>query len=78
MAKCKNCGKQIIWITLPNGRSHPFNLEEVAIVEDEKQKTKVLFTSDGTIGSGYQTGESNESVAWEYGRMSHMATCTGK
>ncbi len=35
MAKCKGCGKEIVWITTISGKSMPCDAEKTTIITDE-------------------------------------------
>ena len=72
MARCKKCGKEIIWIKTPSGRSMPCDPEEVVYWKDSKGKGRVV-TPNGEVVACRLDGDPQEATGMGY--VSHFATC---
>lgn len=72
MAKCKGCGRDIIWIKTGAGKSMPLDPEPVMYWEKSKAKGKVV-TPNGELLSCVFEGDPEKATGIGY--VSHWATC---
>ena len=72
MAKCKACGREIIWIMSPSGKAIPCDPEPVSYWQQSKAKSKIV-TPNGKVISCWLYGD--PETATGIGYFSHWATC---
>ena len=71
-AKCKGCGKTILWIKTVSGKSMPCDPEPVTYWEKQKAAGKVV-TPNGEVISCEFDGDTSKATGTGY--ISHYATC---
>lgn len=72
MAKCKGCGREIIWRKTPSGKSMPVDPEPVLYWPRTRGSGKVV-NLNGAVVSCTFNGPMTEPG--EYGYVPHWATC---
>ncbi len=72
MAKCKGCGKEIVFIRTESGKSMPCDIDKIMYWEDKKAKGKIV-TSNGMVISSKFDGEPEEATGIGY--LPHWSTC---
>lgn len=73
MAKCKGCGKEIIFIGTVGGKRMPCDPEEIMYWEDGKAKGKIVTPNGMVLSCRF---EGNPEEATGIGYIPHWATCT--
>lgn len=72
VARCKGCGRQIIWTKMQSGKAMPCDPEIIRFVPGKGGE--VFITPEGLAKHGERTGI-EESLM---GYISHWATCTAR
>ena len=72
MAKCRGCGREIIWIRTPGGKAMPCDPEQVMYWAREKGQKKIV-TPNGEVISCTLTGNAEKATGLGY--ISHWSTC---
>ena len=72
MAKCRGCGRTIIWIRTQAGKSMPCDPEQVTYWKKVKAAEKVV-TANGEVCSCAFEGNPQEATGIGY--VPHWATC---
>ena len=70
MAKCKGCGREIIWIKTARNKSMPCDPDPVTYWPGKECR---IVTPNGEVYSCALSGETNEAVGVGY--RPHWATC---
>lgn len=74
MARCKRCGAEIEWMTMPSGKKMPVDCAEVAFVLAGKGKDYALI-DDEYFDRGKIVGDAYEDAPYVLARASHFCTC---
>lgn len=72
MARCKGCGRPILWITSFSRRPIPCDPEPVPYWEHEKAKGKIVTPNGMIISCDFQ---GDQQAATGLGYVPHWATC---
>lgn len=72
MTKCKSCGKPIIWVKTPSGRSMPCDPELVPYCAVPKAKDKIVTPAGSVLSCEYKE---DGQGATGLGYIPHWATC---
>lgn len=72
MARCKACGREIVYIKMASGKTMPCNVPPVRYTGEAalQRRPDTLVTEDGRIDFGYVTEDGDRE-----GYVSHFATC---
>ena len=71
MAKCKGCGREIIWIATPAGKSMPCDPRLVYFREDKTVRDRIALKT-GAVVCGTICGQEEATGA---GYVPHWSTC---
>ena len=74
MAKCKACGRDIIWIMSPAGKAIPCDPVAVPYRKAEKAKEKIVTLNGEVVSCVYD--DDIEHAPQALGFIPHWATCT--
>lgn len=75
MAVCKGCGRPIIWVKTPGGKSMPCDPDLLAYWEKLGATEKIVTTNGEVVSCEF---EGDPQAATGYGRIPHWATCPVK
>lgn len=73
MSKCKRCGRRIVWVKTPAGKSMPCDPEPIHFIPAAGGDLQ-LVTANGVVARGRKP-EENEKEISQIGYTSHFATC---
>ena len=72
MSRCKKCGKEIVWIKTPGGKSMPCDPNQVVYYKKKGGSQKIV-TPNGEVVSAELSGSPGTETGVGY--ISHFATC---